>query len=170
MATCPNCSRTLPFFKVGFMTQLYPRIKCKSCSKILLGDESQLKALGRTGGASGGILGYVAMRQEDPGLWFAIFAGFLTVMILFLANRQYKTLKLTVAEDQDAEAYHQEQGIVSPPPPMPENPSRVEYLKNNFHSKSDFELESIANASTQVRTKEAKQAARELLDERKKQV
>ena len=145
MANCPKCNNRLPFLKVGFLSKIRNKFKCKSCHTIIEADKSFLGVLGGLGGGIGGSL--MIWNKEIFGnqlLSFLIVIASAVVLILIAAFIQNSYIKLTIAENQNDESFKEEEIKIDYRPPLPKNATRVEYLKNKYHNKYDSELQSIA--------------------------
>ena len=166
MAKCPKCNSVLPFFKVGFLSKRNYKIRCKSCESIIETKSSKLSAYGAVGA---GASTYFMFRHKsifgdnDCSMIYGILcsATFLLLFLFFLN----KVLKFTISDNQK-ESLTNDSIILSnnKKPKLPENPSRIEYLKNIYYNKTDIELDNISNDS--IMTIEAQQAAKEILIER----
>lgn len=168
MANCPNCKHRLSFFKVGFLSRLRDKVKCNSCNKISEADKSLIGQLGGLGAGLGSIVllwNKEIFGNHPSSIILGIVSAVLLIFIVALIQNKY--VKLTIAEDQNNALFEEEEIKIIARPPLPKNASRIEYLKNIYYSKSDAELEFIAKASENEMTKEAQEAAKELLEERK---
>ena len=168
MANCPKCNNRHPFLKVGFLSKIRNKFRCKSCDTIIEADKSFLGVLGGLGGSIAGAL--MIWNKEIFGnqpLSFLMAIASTVVLLIIAAFIQNSYINLTIAENQNDESFKEEEIKIDSRPPLPKNATRVEYLKNKYHNKSDSELVSIANASDNEMTKEAQEAAKKLLNERK---
>ena len=87
--------------------------------------------------------------------------GFIFLIVLTILF--YFRVKLRVSKNQDKKELVLKE--VQEIPDLPENYTRVEYLKIKFYDKSNDELEFIVTDKNRI--PEAKRAAKELLNERK---
>jgi hypothetical protein len=165
MADCPNCNSKLPFLKVGFLSKINNKVRCKNCNIILKGDESLASTTGMLGAALSIIILNI-WREEffsNPMVFVTIL--FIVATIFFLiATFQYKNIDLKVVEDQDQVLEYEQFSKMSQAPDLPENPTFVDKLKQKHFHKTDDQLLRIINNPKMV--DEAHRAAKELLDER----
>ncbi len=170
MAYCPNCNASLPFLKVGFLSARRNKIKCNNCHTIIEADKSVMRFVGGFGGFVGGflVIWHRTLFGNNPASLFMAL-GFVVVLFFGLAYIQYHMLVFKVAKDQNDEMFIKKKKKVVPEKPLPKNPTRIDYLKHKYQHKSEGELTAIANADRNSMTDEARQAAKELIQERNKE-
>lgn len=90
----------------------------------------------------------------------------LTVIAIFLIvyYLRSRNLVFTISRNQNKSGFLPTPSLERPE--LPETFTRIEYLKNRLHHKSKFELNRISTDPN--REPDARQAAKQLLDERKK--
>ena len=157
MAKCPKCSSQLNLLKVISLSRVSNKLICKSCETVLEANKSVLSSFGIT--VAG--LFIIIIKSGERWLGFEnIFisfiiasASFITVSILFFC-----LVKLKISKNQDKSNFTENLN------PKEKSKLRIEYLKNKFQGKSDSELRQIT--TDQNRTPEAREAAKQLIEER----
>ena len=165
MATCPKCNYRLPFLKVGFLSKINNKVRCKSCNIILKGDESLASSTGMLGAALSVII--LNIWREDicsNPMVFGIILFVVTTIFFLIATFQYKNISLEIIEDQDRVLESEQFSKMPQVPDLPENPTFVDKLKQKHFHKTDDQLLRIISNPKMV--DEAHRAAKELLDER----
>lgn len=164
MADCPNCNSKLPFLKVGFLSKINNKVRCKNCNIILKGDESLASTTGMLGAALSIIILNIWREEFFRTQWFLLLFFYCSYDLFLIATFQYKNIDLKVVEDQDQVLEYEQFSKMSQAPDLPENPTFVDKLKQKHFHKTDDQLLRIINNPKMV--DEAHRAAKELLDER----
>ena len=162
MAHCPKCKHKLKFEETISLSRLSNRVLCSNCNTVLEVDKSILSYFGA--GITGAFLLFTRLIEK----WFGDYS-FVSIIIFIIITITvcwiyYVNIKLKISENQDTTNLNDDY-VPKERPPLKKNASRIEYLKNKFLFKSDDELEYIVDDIN--RTKEAKLAARELLNNRR---
>lgn len=166
MAKCPKCKLPLTFRKIGFLRRGKNRMQCPHCSTFI---ESEVPKLNVYGGVGGGVASILIIWNKEIfgnhsyAIWIAL--GSALFILIILSSLQHDQIQFNVSENQEAPELSVEEKRTKPKPRLPKKPNKVDYLKHRYYYKSNSELEGIA--STEEMTPEAKEAALELLRERK---
>jgi|GEM_PF-1190261 len=169
MANCPKCSSRQAFLKIGFLSKLSDKFRCRKCNSIIEADKTTLTTVGAgIGAATYPTLNWIIYDSGNPLIWLPIYILGTASIVFWLAFNQFKTVKLTLAKDQNqkltSDWIKERLEKIKLPPPLPPNASRVDYLKRKYYRKSLRELERIANDPNM--TKDAHKAATELIQKK----
>ena len=162
MSKCPKCKYIVNFINTITLTRYSNRVICQNCDTVLEADKTSLNSFG----VIGVILFLIVAKNANSWLGIEnqlIGYGIGFIFLIVLTILFYFRVKLRVSKNQDKKELVLKE--VQEIPDLPENYTRVEYLKIKFYYKSNDELEFIVTDKNRI--PEAKRAAKELLNERK---
>ncbi len=162
MARCPNCHQRQSFWDTITLTKMSNRRICPSCQTVLEADKKVLSIFGGSFAVFFAILFRNHETLFDGNVPALLVTVTVSILVAFIVS--YYLVILRVSKNQDTKGL-KDQLDVKLRPELPENFTRKEYLKNRFYYKADSELENIIGDP--ARTQEAREAAYELLKERK---
>ena len=166
MSNCPKCRSNISLSSLGFLSEKRGLIKCPACHTKLTVETPNLDRIAAKSSSLIAAFIFVHELINDNPHAFLSGVAFGTIFMGVSHWAQYRFARLSVALNQSltiGEEKEEEKFTLRLRPPLSNNPSRVEFLKNVYHDAPPERLENIA--ADEYMTDEARIAARDLLQQ-----
>jgi hypothetical protein len=165
MVKCPQCKSNLSFFKIAFLTPNNTNISCGNCNAYLVANRTLVINTGKLcGGIATFLLVFAFGGRRNRHRDFTEFSIYPLVGMFFIPILYsiilYFSVEFAIGERPIKKEFRYSKA--------PSKFNRIEYLKYKHHRKSIDELNKMLTHPGW--TEDARQAAKELIEEKNKNV